>query len=298
MALIHYTPLLAAIIGAVLAILAFVQAKHKEHRLIEICLVIPGGFLISASMLIATSMTGALHSIRGWNLAGLNILLALTVWCAILTYYGAIRTDTADRGAWHYLRTPVYGFLAGLGLPLWSLHGLRYWGVGIILLGASAIIARRQGIDARIVCCITAAVGAGLLAAGFLPTLGKLRTIDVYGGIALLAVVVIFGWMLVHKLVLKNKYHWWRTPAYVVVWSMAVVICVGTPIAKGVEHGAHATTTELAKFSHRHGGGDYGNPFDIPAKMFARKIASVGRKTHGHGGSTPARTAAKRRHHV
>jgi hypothetical protein len=271
------TVLLPAGIGVVLGIVSLFVAHYHEKEWVEAALFLVSGFLVAVSVVIDPSMAGWLHEFRSWNLIGVNVLLAVMIWSAMYTWYEVVRPATAQR-SWHYIKSPVAAWLFGLTLPLWSLHGLKVWGVGIILAVATWIVSRHTGTMGRKITPVLAGLAAVGIGVVVITWVAPYRQAVVLGVGVVVAIAAISG-TLVLITVVRNKddsYHHYRGPVYVFIFALALVVAFGAPAAHMITSGQnHAVATD-AKIA---GPGDYGNPIDPLARLVATQLEAHAKDT-------------------
>jgi hypothetical protein len=156
-------------------------------------------------------------------------------------------------------------------LPLWSLNGLRPGGIGLILLVAALVVAKKMGTEGRKVAPFLAAGGAALCGVQIGAWIGGYRTMQVMGVSVLLAVILIFGVLTIFTVIRGRNYHHLRGPLYTAVTMAAIAVAIGTPFYHMIDGGAGTATATVSKIARP---GDYGNPFDPIARKIAAAIES------------------------
>jgi hypothetical protein len=285
--MISYLSLLIFIAGVVLCAIGLVFAVKREHILIEGIAFTTGGLAISGSMLFAQSVheQALLRSIRSWNFAGLNIMLAVFVTAVVIAFYEVYWKASAEDSN-HYIWSHLCGFIAGLSAPLFSAHGLRPAGIGIIMVIAAAIVTRKQGAEAKRLACVLAALGMGLAALDLVGVATNLRGHYVVAGTVTVGLIAIFGALAyLHHKNKNDRYHWLRAPLYGGLAIGLVVLAGGVVWQARITHVVDGGVATAAKFSNgKHGHGDYGNPLDLAAQAIQGAMAA-----HGKGASGAAR---------
>jgi hypothetical protein len=284
--------LIAALIVTAAGI-AFAMHPTKDQPRITGMLIGLGGLGTSGSLLFATSsgMRHFLMDIRAWSLLGVNIMLACLVFFGALALY-EIAFRTRDQ-AGHYAFSQAYVYLAALSLPLWSLHGLRVYGIGFVFLLLAAVMARKHDgvarVDSgeryelrfRVVKSAAAALGGGLSVIMFLPSLAHFRSAIVGGVVVMVFLAGFFALMHYLHQRSRERYHPYRAPLYAALCAAAVTVIFGTPFAI---HAASVTSRAAREAdqliaSHqaplpaaRPGPAQLGNPLDVLAGFVTTAI--------------------------
>ncbi len=276
--MVVYSVLLPAGAGVVAGILGLIFARHKEmtfvEHLLEMILFFASGFLIASSVLIDPRMAGLLRTFRTLHLLGVNVMLAAMVWSGMLTWYEALKQETFEASS-HYVRTPVAAWVLGFSLPMWSPAGLRPGGIGLILLVAAFIVARKMGAESRKVAPALAAAAAAAGGAQVGLWIGGYRKMHIMGVSILLVVILIAGTLTIFTVIRGRGYHPVRGPLYAAITVAALAVAVGVPFYNAVSGGTNKSVTTVSKIARP---GDDGNPFDPLARRIAAAIES--RATH------------------
>ena len=291
---IHYLAAIIAIAGIVAVVVGVLLAVNMEHVLIEGILFTVGGLCLSGSLLFAQSpgQQHLLADIRSWNVIGLNLMLALLVIFGTLAWYEIFKGKTRNE-AGHYFWSQLFAFLTGLSLPLWSLHGIKAPGAGLVLFAAGAIIARKRGAEAKIVCCVLVGVGMGLMSIWVLGPLMGLAHAVVLGVAVLAGLAAIFGTLVIVQHRNSNgRYHPYRGPLYGGLLAVVIVVAIGLPFkihAADVTSGAVAAVDKFDQPKHaagqpKHaaGHGDTGNPLDLLAQAITATMHHHEKAMHHH----------------
>jgi len=261
------------VFGCVAAFIGWLCVKYSEHQLLQAGFYIASGFLIGGTFLLNPSWAPTLQEIRGWNFNGMNIMLAVFCWTAAATWYEGLKSATAEN-AYHYLRTQAWGWLAGFSAPLWSLHGTKVWGIGLILIGLAVIVSLRMGKDGRKVAIALAGVGAVgfcVEAASWAAPYADVK----WGGVAVFLVLAVCsgGYAIItvfHKH--EEHYHPWMGPAAIVTCICSLALTIGTAATGPIESGGNQVTTTAVEHTHP---GDYGNPLDLIARAINSKLSAT-----------------------
>jgi hypothetical protein len=277
MQLLVYTFLLPAGIGIFLGIGGLFVLKDRDENfgehLAAMILFFLSGLGVAVSVLLDPHLASLLTWFRTRALFGVNIMLAVMVWSAMLTWYEAVKQETFEASS-HYVRTPVAVWLFAFSLPLWSLNGLRPGGVGLVLLGAMFIVIRKMGKEGRKIAPWLAAGAAFFGSLQVSAWIGGYSGLHIWG-VGIVLVVIFLAGLKVIFTVLRakdnGKYHHWRGPLYVGLLVSAVMLAVGGPAYSLVNQTTGGGTTTVAKVSHP---GDDGNPFDPIARAIGTALES------------------------